>query len=337
MNQNNKALLLINLGTPNRPTYSSVFRYLNQFLSDKRVLDIPYIFRFILVKFIICPFRSLSSSKLYKSLWSKYNNQSPLKLYTKNIANKISIKKPNLDVYFCMRYQKPSIKETIQSILLKNPEELIILPLFPHYASSTTGSIFDEVNRELSRYWSIPKIRFIHQFYNHPQFINSWINNVNKYDINEYDKILFSYHGLPNSHVNKIYNDKTCNDEECTASITENNKFCYKATTHATTRLISNKLDIAKDKTITCYQSRLSKRWIQPFTDNVIRSLVNDGHKKILVIAPSFTSDNLETIIEIGEEYKNLFMRLGGEKFDFVESLNDSEIWTNALIDIMEG
>ena len=172
-----KALLIVNLGTPDDPGYFSVFKYLREFLSDEKVLNINPILRFILVNFIICPTRSFSSSKIYKKVWDK-DNGSPLLHNTKLLAQKLDKKLPDVDVQYAMRYQSPSIKMTLNKMLLKNPDEIVILPLFPHYAAATTGSVFKEVTSCLSDKWVVPKITFINQFYDNAKFIEAWLEKT---------------------------------------------------------------------------------------------------------------------------------------------------------------
>ena len=329
-----KALLLVNLGTPNTPSYWSVYKFLNQFLMDKRVLDYPFILRFILVNFIICPLRSFSSSKIYKKLWHPETG-SPLLHNTKLLTGKIKKLLPDYDVDYAMRYQNPSIEKTLNKLLENNPDELIIMPLFPHYAASTTGSVFAEISRILDKRWSVPEVRFVNQFYDNKYFIDAWLDQAKKFDMNNYDKIVFSYHGLPMSHVNKIYNDTLCSDNDCELGITKENKFCYKATTYETTKLLAEKLNINPDNYIVSYQSRLTKNWLEPFSDEVINELGKSGNENVLVFSPAFTADCLETIIEIGDEYKELFEEAGGKILDFVPSLNYSDKWVDAIINII--
>ena len=331
----NKSLLLINLGTPDKPTYFSVFKYLRQFLMDGRVININPILRYILVNFIICPIRSFSSTKIYKEVWDSETG-SPLLHNTQELTKKIKSKLTDYDVHFAMRYQSPSIEKALDNILSKNPDELIILPLFPHYAAATTGSVYEEVSRLLSKRWVVPKIKFINQFYDNEKFIDAWIDKASKFDTKSYDKVIFSYHGIPNSHVDNVYQDSACTDHNCETAITENNKFCYKATTYETTKILAERLNIPDDKYIVTYQSRLTNKWLSPFTDEVLESLPKDDKKNVLVFSPAFTADCLETIIEIGDEYKELFEESGGKNLDYVESLNYSDLWADAIIDIIK-
>jgi len=330
-----KSLLLINLGTPDKPTYFSVFKYLRQFLMDGRVININPILRYILVNFIICPTRSFSSTKIYKEVWDSKTG-SPLLHNTEELTKKIKSRLHEYDVHFAMRYQNPSIEKVIDDILKKNPDELIILPLFPHYAAATTGSVYEEVSRILSKRWVVPKIKFINQFYDNDKFIDAWIDKASKFQIDTYDKIIFSYHGIPNSHVDNVYPDSMCADHNCEMEVTQDNKFCYKATTYETTKILAKKLNIPEYKYVVTYQSRLTNKWLSLFTDEVLESLPKDDKKNVLVFSPAFTADCLETIIEIGDEYKELFEESGGENLDYVESLNYSDLWADAIIDIIK-
>ena len=330
-----RALLIVNLGTPNKPTYFSVFKYLRQFLMDRRVININPILRFFLVNLIICPTRSFSSTKIYKKVWNKETG-SPLLHNTKKLAQKIQSKLPEYTVEYAMRYQNPSIENVLNKLLIQNPDEIIILPLFPHYAAATTGSVYEEVSRILSKKWVVPKIKFINQFYDNDKFIDAWVEKARKFNINSYDKIIFSYHGIPNSHVDNVYENSVCNDHDCETKITEDNKFCYKATTYETTKLIASRLNINPENYVVTYQSRLTNKWLSPFTDEVLQAIANEGTKNVLVFSPSFTADCLETIIEIGDEYNELFINSGGQKLDYVESLNYSDLWSDAIISIIK-
>ncbi len=330
-----KALLLVNLGTPDNPTYLSVFKYLRQFLMDGRVININPFLRFLLVNLIICPTRSFSSTKVYKEVWDK-NTGSPLLHNTTKLSEKLGNKLEDYDVYYAMRYQNPSIKSVINNILETNPDEIVVLPLFPHYASATTGSVYQEISRIVSKKWVVPNIRFINQFYDNEKFIDAWVDKASKFNLNSYDKVIFSYHGIPNSHVDNVYPDSLCSDHNCESEVTDENKFCYKATTYETTKILASRLNLSSDKYQVTFQSRLTNKWLTPFTDEVLESLPKNGNKNVLVFSPAFTADCLETIIEIGDEYKELFLEAGGEKLDYVESLNYSDLWADAIIDIIK-
>ena len=329
-----KGLLLINLGTPDDPGYLSVFKYLRQFLMDPKVITVPYILRFILVSLIIVPFRAFSSGKIYKKIWTK--NGSPLIVNTSALADKVNKKLPHIEVEIAMRYQSPSIEEKLKKLISQNLDEIIILPLFPQYSTATTGSVFDEVSRVLKKQSVTPSIRFINQFYEQESFIDSWEDKLKSFNVDEYDHILFSYHGLPTKAVNDIYEDSLCADNNCENEITNENKFCYKATCYETTRLIASRLNLSQDKYTVSFQSRLTKNWLEPFTDEILEEFPTKGIKNILVLSPAFTADNLETLYEIDDEYKELFIENGGNSLTMVPSLNDSSKWADSIVKIID-
>ena len=304
---------------------------------DGRVIDIPAFFRFILVTLIICPLRSFSSGKIYKQLWDLSGGESPLLKNTRELTSKLNEAQEKFNVFYAMRYQTPSIKNTLADIQKTNPTDLIVFPLFPHYASATSGSVYAEVTKQLSREWVIPNFNFISQYYDHPAFIEAWIKTAQNYDIEQYDKILFSYHGLPKSQVNKVYKDMQCDGKNCEHEINDDNHYCYKATVYETSKLIADRLNIPQDKYEVSFQSRLTNNWLEPFSDEVLKSYPAKGIKKVLVFSPAFTADCLETIIEIGHEYKELFEESGGQKLDYVESLNFSDAWVQAIIEIVNS
>ena len=329
-----KGLLLINLGTPDDPGYFSVFKYLRQFLMDPKVITVPYIVRFILVALIIVPFRAFSSGKIYKKIWTE--NGSPLIVNTSALANKVSKKVPHMEVEYAMRYQSPSIEEKLKKLISLNLDQIIILPLFPQYSTATTGSVFDEISRVLKKQNVTPSIKFINQFYEQESFIDSWEDRLKSFNVDEYDHILFSYHGLPTKAVDDIYDDSLCADNNCENKITNENKFCYKATCYETTRLIASRFDLSLDKYTVSFQSRLTKNWIEPFTDEVLKDFPSKGIENILVLSPAFTADNLETLYEIDDEYKELFLENGGKSLTMVPSLNDSSKWADSIVKIID-
>ena len=329
-----KGLLLINLGTPDDPGYLSVFKYLRQFLMDPKVITVPYILRFILVSLIIVPFRAFSSGKIYKKIWTE--DGSPLIVNTSALTDKVSKKVPHIEVEFAMRYQSPSIEDKLKKLISQNLDEIIILPLFPQYSTATTGSVFDEISRVLKKQSVTPSIKFINQFYEQESFIDSWEDKLKSFDVDKYDHILFSYHGLPTKAVDDIYDDSLCADNNCENKITNENKFCYKATCYETTRLIASRFNLPSDKYTVSFQSRLTKNWIEPFTDEVLEDFPSKGIKNILVLSPAFTADNLETLYEIDDEYKELFIENGGKSLTMVPSLNDSHKWADSIVEIID-
>lgn len=327
-------VLLVNLGTPDSPSVGDVRSYLSQFLNDPRVIDIPWLLRKILVNLIIVPFRAPKSAKIYKKLWTA--NGSPLLYYSIKVKELLQQELgTGYDVHLAMRYKNPSIPDVMEQMKRNNYERIIVVPMFPQYASASTGSAHDEVMRVLRTWWVIPDVTFISQYYDHPTFIKGIVERGRKYNQAEFDHVLFSYHGLPERHVDKVYNSGLCADHDCENEITEENKFCYKATCYATTRLLAAELNIPQEKYTVCFQSRLDEKWLKPFSDRVVEDCAKKGMKRILVFSPAFTADCLETIIEIGEEYQEIFKANGGDKVQLVESLNDHPLWIRCLQEIV--
>ncbi len=330
-----KAILLINLGSPASLSPKHVWKFLTEFLNDARVIDLPFIVRKILVNMIIVPFRTLKSRNMYKQIWKGEN--SPIIQYSNDLIDKIRQKiGKKYDVHIAMRYCQPNIKEVLQEMYLQQYDEIKIVPLFPHYASSTTGSIIERVMKIISKWNNIPNIKFQSSFYDNPLFVNAWVDNINNYKLDDYEHILFSYHGLPISHVNNNHaENEDCKTQNCTKEINEFNRFCYQAQCYETTRLFVEKLKLPKHKYSLCFQSRFSKKWLEPFADGTIINLANQGVKKILVLPISFVADCLETDYEIGQEYDELFQKHGGKKLTAVKSLNANNAWIDALAKII--
>lgn len=329
-------VLLINLGTPDSPSVSDVRSYLSQFLNDPRVIDIPWLPRKLLVNGLIVPFRAPKSAKVYRKLWTE--NGSPLLYYSKRAKDLLQQSLGNTyEVFLAMRYKNPSIANVLEKMRLQNFEKIIVLPMFPQYASASTGSALEEVMRVINKWWVIPEIKIISQYYDHSLFIDAFAERGKQYNISEYDHVLFSYHGLPERQVDKVHADGLCANHNCKDEIAEENAYCYKASCYATTRLLAGRLGIPKEKYTVCFQSRLDQKWIQPFSDKIVEECAKKGMKKILVFSPAFTADCLETTIEIGEEYQELFEKHGGEKVQLVESLNDHPLWIECLKDLVAG
>lgn len=323
-------VLLVNLGTPNSPSVGDVRTYLTEFLNDPRVIDINPIGRWMLVNLIIVPFRSPKSAKIYKKLWTKKG--SPLLFHTESLTEKVRKKIPeNYVIEFAMRYQNPSIQSKLDKLREQNVSKIIIIPLFPQYASASTGSVVEKIMKIVSKWHTIPNIQFVNQFYDDEDFIDCFVNNIKKENYQDYDYVLFSYHGLPERQLDNVYEKGLCKDKHCEEKITKENQYCYKATCYETTRLIADKLNLSKDKYSVSFQSRLDDGWVKPYSDVVLKELAQKGIKKVLVTAPAFVADCLETTIEIGEEYQELFIENGGEKLHMVSSLNDNDDWVNYL------
>lgn len=327
-----KGILLVNLGTPDSTSVADVRRYLREFLMDKRVIDIPAIPRWILVNVIIATFRAPKSAAEYRKLFTERG--SPLKFYTEDLTKLLQNELGSeYVVEFGMRYQNPSIKSALDKLKKQKVASIHVIPLFPQYASATTGSVHDKVMEIVKDWQIIPEIKFTSQFFDSPLLIETFAENGKKWmERHDYDHFLFSYHGLPERQIRKGSVDNYCKLGPCCSTYHEKNRFCYRAQCFQTTRLIVEKLGIPPEKYTVCFQSRLGKDpWIKPYTEDVLHDLAAKGVKKVLAFSPAFVSDCLETTVEVGETYQEFFLHDGGERWDLVESLNVSPKWVACL------
>ncbi|MFN8349521.1 MAG: ferrochelatase [Spirosomataceae bacterium] len=332
-------VLIVNLGTPDSPNTPDVRKYLREFLMDGRVIDIPFLPRFLLVNGIIAPFRAPKSAKTYKEVWLPEG--SPLKVYGFAVEKMLQeALGDNYVVKLGMRYQSPGIEAGLTEFQQMGLTEIIVIPFFPQYASATTGSVYEEVMRVLSKWQVMPAVRFVNQFLSHPKFIQGFVQNARKYlEGHSYDHYIFSYHGLPERQIKKGDPTKSvCQLGACCDSLHAMNQHCYRAQCFETTRLLVKALNLPEGKYTTCFQSRLGNDpWIKPYTEDIVKELPAKGIKKVLAFSPAFVADCLETTLEVGEEYKELFEKAGGEHWQLVESLNDSPIWVETLVDLVKN
>ena len=302
-------VLIINLGTPDSTNWWDIRKYLKEFLSDRRVIEVnPIIWKVILNLFILT-FRPSKTAHAYKKIWRKESNESPLLYFTKEQANKLNTKIGNdkIIVDFAMRYGNPSIKYKLNKLKEKGCENIIILPLYPQYAAATTATVCDEVYRSLMKMRWQPSLQIIPHYESEPSYIDSLIKSIEK-KLNEInwkpDLIISSYHGIPKSYFDK-----------------GDPYHCY---CHKTTRLMKEKFKEIEIQTT--FQSRFGpQEWLTPYTDKTLESLPDKGVKKLLVICPGFASDCVETLEEINIQGRESFLENGGEKFDLIPCLNDSE------------
>ena len=328
------AVILANVGTPDEPKVGAVRRYLFQFLNDRRVIDLPWLLQKFLVNVIIVPFRAPKSTKLYQLLWTPEG--SPLLTISNDVKEKLQENLgDNYKVFVGMRYQNPSIKKVLCEIKEKEFGKVVILPMFPQYASSTTGTISQLVKTEMAKWYVIPELSIISQFYDNKGFIKAFANQVKKYKPEEFDHIIFSYHGLPYSQTDKVHPAIKTVNCNCENQMPVHGRYCYKATCYETTRLLAKDLDLPKESYSVAFQSRLTKNWLKPFSDEEVKRLAQEGKKRVLIVAPAFIADCLETIVEIGIEYQEIFKEYGGEKIQLVESLNASPEWIETLKQII--
>jgi ferrochelatase len=255
-----------------------------------------------------------------------------------NLQEKLKeeFKSDHVTIELAMRYQNPSMDSVLERMRLANYDQIIILPLFPQYASASSGSAIEKAMNIIRKWWVIPEVKIINQFWDNEGYINSVVDRAKQFDLDDYDHILFSYHGLPERQVDKVYEGTDlCGEQPCETEVNEKNKFCYKATSYATTRLIADKLGILENRYTVCFQSRLDKKWLTPFSDKIVEEHAKKGAKKLLVFSPAFVADCLETIIEIGTEYQEIFEEHGGEKVQLVPSSNDHPEFVKGLVEMI--
>lgn len=322
-----KGLLLVNLGTPETPNSNSVRRYLAEFLSDPRVIDLPVLLRYALLYGVILPFRTKNTAKAYQAMWTKEG--SPLLIHSQNLQRKLQESLGSQwKVSLAMRYGSPSIEDGLS--LLKDCEHLTILPLYPQYSSAATGSSLEKILRLLAVKAVIPSITLIRDFYQDPGFIAAQAALI-KPQLANHDYLLFSYHGLPERHLKQSGCLEIC-ATPC-AAMNEANQACYRAQCFETSRALGQKLGLSEEQYGTSFQSRLGKTpWIKPYTDELLAVLIQKGIKRLAVVCPSFIADCLETLEEIGIRARNQWLSLGGEQLTLVSCVNDSELWIEGLV-----
>jgi len=326
-------ILLVNTGSPKSPHPKDVRTYLKEFLLDPRVLDMPFFARQALVRCVIVPFRTKQSASSYQAIWTEQG--SSLVHYTKRTKELLQKSLgTHFLVEFAMLYGGYSIQEAIDCLHEKGATSLTIVPLFPQYASATTGSVFDKVFTQLKKYSTILPITTISHFSDHTLFHKAWADRAKEYDLSTYDHILFSYHGLP---LRQLVKAGCCQKKYCDFADTKKSGLCYKAHAEKITQGICKILDLAQDKYTICFQSRLGReKWLEPYTTKTLIDRAKRGDKKLLVFSPSFVADCLETYYELDIEAKEQFLDAGGKTLDVVRSLNDHPSWILALKDIVE-
>ena len=316
-NRQKTGVLICNLGTPETYKTKDVRRFLRQFLSDGRVIEIPKIIWWFILNGIILTLRPSKSAKLYKSVWTKEG--SPLLVLSKKLTEKLKMSVgDSCEVELAMRYGNPSMESALMSLKNKNCRKLIIIPMFPQYSGTTTGSIFDEVARVLSKWRWVPSLSFVNSYHDHPEYINALADSLsNHIKNNSPQKIIFTYHGIPKRNFD-LGDPYQC--------------YCQK-----TTRLVAEKLNLEDGTYITTFQSRFGPaEWLKPYTSDTMGELPLQEVKNVLVVAPAFSVDCLETIEEIDQENKEIFLKAGGEKFTYAPCLNDSSGQVNLLKAIID-
>ncbi|MDB5208854.1 MAG: ferrochelatase [Flavisolibacter sp.] len=328
-----RAIVLMNLGSPDSTEVKDVKRYLDEFLMDERVIDKPWLLRALLVKGIIVPFRAPKSAEAYKSIWTKEG--SPLIVISKQLRDAVQneVEEP---VVIAMRYGNPSPISAFDELVKNNPdlEEVVAVPLYPHYAMSSYETAVEYAKEQHKKGAYNFKLSFIKPFYNNEDYIEALTESIRPYVAGNYDQILFSYHGIPERHILKCDPTKQhcLKVDNCCDVPSEAHAYCYRHQCWTTTNLVADKLNIPKEKRGFSFQSRLGRDpWLKPYTVVRLEELPKEGVKKLVVVCPAFVSDCLETIEEMGEEGREVFLKSGGESFELVPCMNVHPLWIGAL------
>ena len=333
-----KGILLLNLGTPEEPTAKGLRKFYKYFFSDPYVFDFNAVGRWLLRNLIIIPFRAPKTAKDYATIWM--DEGSPLKVYADRLLQSVqqAYDEAGEDVLVLngMGYSEPFIWDTMTEFERRGVRDILVMPLFPQYSTATTESVFHGVRESAKKWKEAPNLKFVDDLYAEPAFISAWAALIGKH-VNDAqaEHIIFSYHGLPESNIKRADKNGVCEMGACCETITDKNKLCYRAQCVATTRSIAAAMGWGEDRYSIAFQSRFGNQaWIQPYLDEHLEILIEKGVKKVAVVTPSFVSDCLETIHEIGIEYKEEFMEGGGEAFQLVPNLNDEKTWFDSVFQI---
>ncbi|MGV8947423.1 MAG: ferrochelatase [Lutibacter sp.] len=328
-----KGALLINLGSPNSTSVKDVRNYLDEFLMDKRVIDVPYLLRAFLVKGIILNTRPKKSAEAYKKIW--WDEGSPLIVISERLHKKVQ-KNTDIPVELAMRYGNPSIKSGIEKLAKQGVTEILLIPLYPQFAMATTETIEVLANEIVKKQFPNFKLTSVPAFYNKPDYIEVLSESIqNELTRLKPEHLLFSYHGVPERHIKKSDITKShCKiDGSCCNTPSPAHEFCYRHQCYETTKQVAEKLNLKEGSYSTSFQSRLGNDpWLQPYTSQTIDDFATNNLKKLAVVTPAFVADCLETLEEIGMEAKHSFMEKGGEEFNVIPCLNDNDKWVATLV-----
>lgn len=325
-----RGLLLINLGSPEAPTKAAVKTYLNEFLTDKFVVDLPAPVRQVLVRGLITPLRAQKSADAYAKIWSPMG--SPLVQYTREFAAAVASRLPEYEVRWAMRYGTPSIASQIKDWKIN---DLTVVPLYPQYAESSTRTAIEKVREQLARSGFNKPVRILQDFFDQPEFIACEARKIRQAaEVFRPDHVLLSFHGLPEHHMTKLHGAH-CFQPGCCESLGPQNRLCYRAQCMATARAIQAQLQFANFSV--SFQSRLGRRpWIKPYTDFVVSGLAKAGVKRVLVACPSFVADCLETLEEVQMRLREQFKQEGGDDLQLVPALNSDPEWATAFCEMIQ-
>lgn len=337
----------MNVGTPNSPHTADVRRYLKQFLGDGRVIDLAPLPRRLLVNGVIAPFRAPKSAKAYATLWTERGSP----LIEHGLALRDALRAalgPGHAVALAMNYQQPSVRDGLDELRRAGVGSIVLVPLYPQYASSSTGASLQAAFTEMAGWNDIPPVHVVAPFYREEGYLGAFAERIMACAPHGYDHVLFSFHGLPERHIHRSHTPgadhlqkalDTAPVEGCACERGDHPAYptCYKMQCHATARALAARCQLATGKWSVGFQSRLDQQWVRPFSDKLIEAFPRQGVKRLLVVSPAFVADCLETVVEIGAEYADLFREHGGEELKLVPSLNAEPTWVSGLAGIIRS
>lgn len=325
-----KGILLVNLGSPRSTEVKDVKEYLDEFLMDERVIDYRWFFRTLLVRGIILRTRPKKSAQAYKTVWT--DQGSPLIVITQQIKDKLE-KIVDVPVEIGMRYAEPSIETGLRKLQAQGVDEVVLFPLYPQYAMSTTETVVEKAKEVQKKFFPSMKINYVAPFYNRSIYIEALSESIKENLPESYDTLQFSYHGVPERHLYKTDPTKTCKIGDCCMKDDyPAHPYCYRHQCFKTTELVRERLGIAPEKVVVSFQSRLGKdKWIEPYTDQTLEHLPKKGVENLAIVCPAFVSDCLETLEEISVEGKEEFLEAGGKEFTYLPCLNDDDRWIEVV------
>ena len=333
-----KAVLLINLGTPARPTAAGLRAFYRHFFADRFVFDVNPVGLWLLRNLVILPLRAPRTARDYAGIWMEEG--SPLAVYSERVRQGVQQRfdaaEAGVAVRCGMAYSEPSIAQTMAELEREGCDEILVLPLYPQYARATTGSAVHSVQTAARQWGRAPEIRFVDDFFDEPAFVRAWADVIGASLAGaETDHVVFSYHGLPEAQLRKADTNGRCEFGACCNQLGKDNRSCYRAQCMATSRAIAGALGWGAERWSSAFQSRFGPaQWIKPYLDQHLLELLGEGRKRVAVITPSFVTDCLETLHEIGVEYRQQFIEAGGEELVLVPNLNDSAVWIDAVYEI---
>lgn len=329
-----RAVLLANLGSPDAPETQPVRRYLNQFLMDPYVIQLPWLLRRLIVSLFVLPTRPKASAEAYRSVWME--DGSPLIVLSERLKRAVQ-SKLDMPLEMAMRYGKPSIEQQLLKLCSdKSISEVIFVPLYPHFADSTVTTAVEDARQAIEKHQLDIQLRVLQPFYDNPDYIEALVKSAQPFLDQDYDHLVFSYHGLPESHITKL--DKSGNhclkQENCCQTAHEAHKTCYRHQVMRTTQCFAIQAGLAQNRYSVAFQSRLGRaKWLGPNTEDRLVELAQQGAKKVLVICPAFVTDCLETLEEIAIRGEEVFIEAGGESLTLVPCMNDHPAWVDLLAD----